>query len=73
MTQWLGIIQQPLMEIAQVSIVLRSTGDDKGGMVSAPKMDEVVYVYNFFLEKGSEADFASDCIRTAQKDLGKLR
>jgi hypothetical protein len=54
-------------------IVLRSRGDEKGGMVSAPKMDEVVYVYNFSLEKGSEADFASDCIRTAQKDLGKLR
>jgi hypothetical protein len=37
------------MEVAQV---LRSTWDDKGGMVSAPKMDEVVCAHNFLSEKG---------------------
>jgi hypothetical protein len=30
--------------------------------VSAPKMADVVCARNFFLAKGDEADFASDCI-----------
>ena len=42
--------------------VLQSTRDDKGGIVSTPKMDEVVCAHNFFLSERGEADFASDYI-----------
>ena len=36
------------------------------GKASAPKMARVVYAHNLFRQRG-EADFASDCIATAEK------
>jgi hypothetical protein len=46
-----GVIQQPLMEVAQV---LGSTRDDNGPTVPAPKMDEVVCAHNFLRRKGTK-------------------
>ena len=45
-TQWLGVIKQPLIEVAQ--IILRSIKELRR---QAPKIEEVVYTYNFFRQK----------------------
>jgi hypothetical protein len=59
-TQWLGVVQQPLIEVVQV---LRSTRDDKGATAPAPKKWMRWSVLTIFLGEREVRKYCNTCLR----------